>query len=137
MVDLKQSVQYVKTVGPNKMEALRELNIHTLEDLLTYYPREYEDRSKIKPIAEVMQGEDITIEARVVQEVMVNRIRKNMTILKTVVEDDTGRCTITWFNQTYVKQKIKRGQTYHFFGKITKEGNYIEMRSPVFDEIRK
>lgn len=137
MVDLKQSVQYVKTVGPNKMEALKELNIYTLEDLLTYYPREYEDRSKIKTIAEVAPGEDITIEARVVQEVIVNRIRKNMTILKTVVEDDTGRCTITWFNQTYIKQQIKRGKTYRFFGKITKELNYIEMRSPVFDEIRK
>lgn len=137
MIDLKQNVQYVKTVGPNKAEALNSLNIYTLEDLLTYYPREYEDRSKVKKIANLVEGEDISIEATVVQEITINRIRKNMTVLKTIVEDSTGRCTITWFNQTYIKEQIKRGQTYRFFGKVTKEFNKIEMRSPVFDEVEK
>lgn len=51
MVDLKQNVQYVKSVGPAKVELLNNLNIYTLEDLLTYFPRVYEDRSKIKNIA--------------------------------------------------------------------------------------
>ena len=55
MIDLKQNVQYVKTVGPNKAEALNSLNIYTLEDLLTYYPREYEDRSKVKKIADLIK----------------------------------------------------------------------------------
>ena len=48
MLDLKQSVQYVKTVGPAKVPILNSLNIYTLWDLLTYFPREYEDRSNIK-----------------------------------------------------------------------------------------
>ncbi len=43
-----------------------------------------------------------------------------MTIIKATVEDNTGRCTITWFNQTYIKQHIKRGETYKFFGKSNK-----------------
>ncbi len=135
MVDLKQNVQYVKTVGPSKVSALNTLNVYTLGDLLTYFPREYEDRSKTKNIRDVEEGEEVTIEARVVSEVNINRIRRNMTILKTIVEDDTGRCTITWFNQTYIKQYIKRGETYRFFGKISKESNHFEMRNPVFDEI--
>lgn len=137
MIDLKQSVQYVKSVGPAKAEALNTLNIYTLEDLLTYYPREYEDRTKIKQISELEEGEETTIEATVVSEVTINRIRKNMTILNTIVEDETGRCTITWFNQTYIKQQIKRGQKYRFFGKTTKEFNHIKMTSPVYDEIGK
>ena len=90
MVDLKQNVQYVKSVGPTKAEALYGLNIYTLEDLITYFPREYEDRSKVKHIADLIAGEEITIEARVVTEVNINRIRKNMTVLKTIVEDNTG-----------------------------------------------
>ncbi len=137
MIDLKQSVQYVKTVGPTKVKYLNNLNIYTLQDLLTYFPREYEDRSKTKHISELQEGEEVTIVARVVSEVSIARIRKNMTILKTVVEDDTGRCTIAWFNQTYIKQRINRGQTYKFFGKITKKLNHIEMISPVFDEVGK
>ncbi len=137
MVDLKQSVQYVKTVGPTKVAYLNNLNIYTLGDLLTYFPREYEDRSKLKAIDSIQDGEEVTIEARVVSEVSINRIRKNMIILKTIVEDDTGRCTITWFNQTYIKTRIKRGQTYRFFGKVTKVVNHFEMRNPVFDEVGK
>ena len=46
MIDLKQSVQYIKGVGPQRAALLRKLNIYTLEDLITYFPRDYEDRSK-------------------------------------------------------------------------------------------
>ena len=135
MIDLKQSVQYVKSVGPAKVSLLNNLNIFTLEDLLTYFPRDYEDRSKTKSIADLINREEVTIEAKVVSEVNINRIRKNMTVLKTIVEDNTGRCTITWFNQTYIKQHIKRGETYKFFGKAINEFNHFEMRNPVFDKI--
>lgn len=135
MIDLKQSVQYVKSVGPAKVSLLNNLNIFTLEDLLTYFPRDYEDRSKTKSIADLINGEEVTIEAKVVSEVNINRIRKNMTVLKTIVEDNTGRCTITWFNQTYIKQHIKKGETYKFFGKAINEFNHFEMRNPVFDKI--
>ncbi len=137
MVDLKQNVQYVKSVGPTKASLLNNLNIYTLNDLLTYFPREYEDRSKTKNIADVIDGEEVTIQARVISEVNITRIRKNMVIIKTVIEDDTGRCTVTWFNQTYIKQRIKRGEMYRFFGKITREVNHLEMRNPVFDEAGK
>lgn len=135
MIDLKQSVQYVKSVGPAKVSLLNNINIFTLEDLLTYFPRDYEDRSKTKSIADLINGEEVTIEAKVVSEININRIRKNMTVLKTIVEDNTGRCTITWFNQTYIKQHIKRGETYKFFGKAINEFNHFEMRNPVFDKI--
>lgn len=135
MIDLKQSVQYVKSVGPAKVSLLNNLNIFTLEDLLTYFPRDYEDRSKTKSIADLINGEEVTIEAKVVSEVNINRIRKNMTVLKTIVEDNTGICTITWFNQTYIKQHIKKGETYKFFGKAINEFNHFEMRNPVFDKI--
>ncbi|MCI9245842.1 MAG: ATP-dependent DNA helicase RecG [Clostridia bacterium] len=137
MIDLTQSVQYIKGVGPNRAELLNTLGIYTLGDLITYFPREYEDRSKVKKIEEIVAGEEVTIEATVVSEVTVNRIRKNMTVLKTTVEDETGKCTITWFNQTYVKQQIKRGQTYRFFGKVEKNFTQTEMRSPVYDEVGK
>ena len=107
MIDLNQSIQYIKGVGPQRATLLQKLNIYTLEDLITYFPRDYEDRSKTKSIADLINGEEVTIEAKVVSEVNINRIRKNMTVLKTIVEDNTGRCTITWFNQTYLKNKFK------------------------------
>ncbi len=135
MIDLSQNVQFVKGVGPNRAALLNSLGIYTLGDLITYFPREYEDRSKVKKIAELTPGEEVTIEATVTSEVILKKIRKNMTLLKATVEDNTGMCTLTWFNQTYVKQQIKRGQTYRFFGKVEKNLTQTEMRSPIYDEI--
>ena len=62
MLDLKQSVQYIKGVGPNRAALLNKLGIFTLEDLITYFPRTYEDRDKPKKIIDVVDGEDNLIE---------------------------------------------------------------------------
>ena len=80
MIDLKKEIQYVKGVGPNRAVLLNKLGIYTLEDLITYYPREYEDRGKPKFIAELVDGEEALIEAIVVSKMAEVKIRKNMTI---------------------------------------------------------
>ena len=135
MIDLKQNVQYVKGVGPTKVKLLNNLGIYTLGDLITYFPREYEDRSIEKRIIEVSDGEVTTIVGRIVTDVTINRVRKNMTILKTVIDDGTGRCIITWFNQNYIKEELKKGEIYKFYGKISRKFNNIEMTAPVFDRL--
>lgn len=60
-MDLKKEVQFIKGVGPSRVKLLNKLGIYTLEDLITYYPREYEDRSKSKNIAELFHGEEALI----------------------------------------------------------------------------
>lgn len=130
---LKDEVKYVKGVGPNRAELLKKLEIRTLGDLITYYPREYEDRSKPKKIAECVDGEEVLIEAVAMHHLSEARIRRNMTIYKLVVRDDSGVCQITWFNQSYLKNKFEIGKTYRFFGKVSNHFGKIEMNSPVFD----
>ena len=134
MQNLQKEVQYIKGVGPNRAELLNKLGIHTLEDLITYYPREYEDRGKPKKIAEVYNGEECLIEGLVVSRMSEQKIRKNMTIYKLIVRDDTAACLITWFNQSYLKNKFTLGKKYKFYGKVSKKKKKIEMNSPVFDE---
>lgn len=133
MVDLNKEVQYIKNVGPNRVKLLNKLNIFTLGDLITYFPRNHEDRSIPKKIAETTDGEEVLIKATAITKVTEMRTRR-MTIYKLVVRDDTGVCTITWFNQKYLKDKIKMGNTYQFFGKIENKLGRIEMNSPVFEE---
>ena len=60
MIDLKQSVQYIKGVGPQRAALLRKLNIYTLEDLITYFPRDYEDRSAVRTIDQLAEDEENT-----------------------------------------------------------------------------
>ena len=134
MIDLNKQIQYIKGVGPNRAELLNKLGISTLEDLITYYPREYEDRGKPKKIAEVCNGEECLIEGLAVSRMSEQKIRKNMTIYKLIVRDDTAACLITWFNQSYLKNKFTLGKKYKFYGKVSNKFGKIEMNSPVFDE---
>ena len=131
---LSKEIKYVKGVGPNRAELLNKLGIYTLEDLITYYPRTYEDRSKPVKIAEVQDGEEVLIEGIAAARVSEIRTRnRKMTIYKLIVKDETGSCTITWFNQSYLRNMFKQGETYKFFGKVKKIGNKVEMNSPVYD----
>ena len=133
MQKLENEVQFIKGVGPTRAQLLQKLGIYTLEDLITYYPRDYEDRSKPKMIASLQDGEETLIEAMVVSKMNEQRIRKNMTIYKLIVRDETGTCMLTWFNQKYLKNKFVLGQKYKFYGKVSIKYGRIEMNSPVYD----
>lgn len=135
MIDLNQDVQFVKGVGPNRAKLLNRLEIHTLKDLITYYPREYEDRSKATKIADVVDGEEVLIQAVCVSKMNEIRTRrKNMTLYKLIVRDDTASAILTWYNQSYLKSRFHLGETYSFFGKVTKKNGTVEMLSPTFDD---
>ena len=133
MVDLKQSIQYIKGVGPSRAKLLNYLGIYTLEDIIEYYPRAYEDRSKIKKIASMKDGEEGVIDVIAVTGINTVRLRKNMSFSKAIVKDDSDNCLITWFNQPYIKNEIKSGERYKFYGKISRKNGRTEMNSPVFD----
>lgn len=132
-MDLNKDVKYIKGVGPNRVQLLNKIGIFTLKDLITYYPRTYEDRSKPKNIAECANGDEVLIEAIACGKVSDTRLR-GKTMQKLLVRDETGSCTITWFNQSYLKNKFQVGEKYKFYGKITNNFGKINMTSPVFDE---
>ena len=132
MIDLNKDVKYIKGVGPARVLLLNKLGIFTLKDLITYYPRTYEDRSKPKFICECEDGEEALIEA-VICNNMTNVRLKGKTMQRIIVRDETGSATITWFNQTYLKGKFKVGEKYKFFGRVTKKGGKVMFNSPVFD----
>lgn len=132
MLDLNKDVKYIKGVGPARVLLLNKLGIFTLKDLITYYPRTYEDRSKPKFICECEDGEEALIEA-VICNNMTNVRLKGKTMQRVIVRDETGSATITWFNQIYLKGKFKVGEKYKFFGRVTKKGGKVMFNSPVFD----
>lgn len=134
MVDLLKDAKYIKGVGPNRIKQLNSLGIYTLEDVISYYPRGYENREIKKDIAELVDGEDALIEAKCVSRMTEIRIRKNMTIYKLVVRDETATCTLTWFNVPFLRKRFIVGDTYKFFGKVKRKLNQIEMMTPIIDE---
>ncbi len=134
-MELNKDVKFVKGVGPNRVKLLNKLNIYTLQDLISYYPREYEDRSKPKKIADTIEGEEVLIQAIVVSKIKeIRTYKKNMTIYKLIVRDETECCEVIWYNQSYLKNIFKLGEKYNFYGKINRKIGKVEMLSPVFDK---
>ena len=121
-MDLLDDVKFVKGVGPNRVKLLNKLNIFTVEDLITYYPRDYEDRSKPKRIIDTVNGEEALIEGIVVSKIKeIRTYKRGMTIYKLLIKDDSEACEITWYNQPYLKNIFAIGKKYKFYGKINKK----------------
>ena len=133
-MDLSKDVKYIKGVGPNRVKLLNKLKIYTLKDLITYYPRDYEDRSKPQNVCDCEDGTEVLIEAMPISKITEYRKGK-MIISRLIVRDQTGTCYITWYNQGYLKNRFIPMKFYRFFGKVSRKGNRLEMNSPVFDEI--
>ena len=132
MVDLEKQVQYVKNVGPNRVKLLNKLNIYTLQNLITYFPRTYENRGIQKKLSECTDGEEVLITAMVTSKV-TEIFARRMKMYRVVAIDDEIPITITWFNQSYLKNVLKKGVTYNFYGKIEIKNGRYEMKSPIFE----
>ena len=133
MVDLEKEIKFIKGVGPNRATLLNKLGIYNLKDLITYFPREHEDRGKAKNISELEDGEEALICAYPVGRMNEVRIRGNLTLCKLIVRDETGSCQLTWYNQSYLKNTFKQNERYKFYGKVSKKYGKPEMQSPVYE----
>ena len=131
MADLTTDVRYIKGIGEKKAQALNKLGVFSLYDLISYFPRRYEDRSVMCRIAETPADEPVCILATVADVPRLVRIRRGMELVKFRAVDDTGSVDITYFSQNYVKDQIERGETYVFYGKVEQHGGRRTMANPV------
>ena len=134
MADLNTDVRYIKGIGEKKAQALNKLGVFTLYDLVSYFPRRYEDRSEYKPIALVQNGETVCIQALVADTPRLSRIRRGLDLVKFKAVDDSGIVDITYFNQPYVKDNLHRGDSYVFYGKMEVKGSRRSMTNPVYEK---
>ena len=84
-MNLEKDIQYIKGVGPTRAKLLNKIGIYNLGDLITYFPREHEDRGKVKNISELIDGEEALISAYPVARMNEIKIRKNLTLCKLIV----------------------------------------------------
>ncbi len=129
-------IQYVPGVGPSRAKMLHKLNIFTVEDVLYYFPRRYEDFSCVVPIQAALAGEKQTIEAHVIG-ISEKRPRKGLTITEIGFSDGTGTLYGVWFNQPYIKRQWQKGILVRVSGKAERKYGRIQMSSPMIEAVEK
>ncbi|WP_245823864.1 ATP-dependent DNA helicase RecG [Sporomusa malonica] len=122
-------IQFLKGVGPANAAKLAKLGIFTVGQLLEHYPRRYEDRSQLKPIAKLTDGLYETFRAVVVN-VSELKSSRGLKIVKIAVRDESGLAQLSWFNQSYIKNKYKPGMELVISGKIQRRMGAIEVNKP-------
>ena len=120
-------------VGPARAKKLEKLGILRAADLLTYYPRDYEDRRRIWSIRAAPLGEKVCVSALAAERPVLSYIRKGMELVKLRVVDNSGTLYLTFFNQSYLKNSFQPGEEYVFYGEIQEQGSRRSMVNPVFE----
>ena len=135
MMDLYSPVTVLTGIGASRAQQLKGLGIETLYDLIAYFPRAYEDRTKILPICELEAEQPACFRAWVIREPRTSHIRKGLSLTKLTVADNTGRLNLTYFNQPYVADNLHYGEEYYFYGTVEGDFSGYQMQNPTFEPI--
>jgi ATP-dependent DNA helicase RecG len=128
---LRTSIQCTKGIGTRRAAKLAaELDIHTVGDLLEYYPRDYLNRSHFRSIYDVGRGDEHeTIQGKVVNRTQFTPRRRGAKLVgKFAVYDETGVAVLVSFGRriTYLKHLLKIGTRLVVSGKFTRRSNEIQ-----------
>ncbi|MCQ2546527.1 MAG: ATP-dependent DNA helicase RecG [Clostridia bacterium] len=129
---LQDSITTLKGIGPKKAEAFARLGIETLEDLVYTFPRLYEDRRNVVPIAELREGENAVFTGTVDVIKPGGYSRRGGRVLKMLISDDTGSVEVVFFNAYYLSKTIHMGDRLTFFGKPQDNRGRLQVAHPEF-----
>ncbi len=127
------SVKKLYGVGDSRAAAYARVGIKTIEDLLFYFPRAYENRGNITLLAAAREDIKSAVVLTVATAPKAAHIRRGMDLLSFRAFDESGSCKITFFNQNYLKDKFPIGSTFRFWGKVERTGRSFSMSSPAYE----
>ena len=131
---LDDRIQYLKGIGEKRAELFHKLGIFTIRDLLYHLPRNFEDRTHMYDISDLIQDESVCVSATLAGGVRSFRARTGARVTQTRVSDGTGVMKVTWFNAPYVEKMLDGSQEYIFFGRVNYNGLTPEMINPIVEK---
>lgn len=130
-------ITVVRGIGEKQGQLLAKLNLTTVENMLYYFPRRYDDYSELKPIKDLSYGEEVTIIAWVKSFTSFQTRQKNRKIIQVVVSDSTGAIQLMWFNQDYHLRNFRKDMFLSISGKIEQYMGRLVMYHPEYEELDK
>jgi ATP-dependent DNA helicase RecG len=131
---LKEPITSIKGVGAAIADKLHNLGVQTIEDLLYFFPRKYEDFSQVVPIANLRPGK-VTVKAKV-ESVTGRHIRRGLHVTEAVISDNTSKTRAVWFNQSYRATQLVKGEEFFFSGTYDLQRNRYVLQNPATEQIK-
>lgn len=130
---LGRSVDYLNGVGASMQKRLDKLGISDVGDLLTHYPRRYDDFSKITKIADSEPG--LVTFAGEITKVSTRRTRKGRSLTEALIVDDSGSVQAIWFNQPYLAKQLPRNKPVYVAGELAYKYSRYALQNPVVEPV--
>lgn len=124
-----QSLRTLKGVGEKTEKLFWKVGIYDTDDLLHYYPRNYDEYETPVDIAELKEGTVQAVSAAVCSGVYVNSV-KGRQIISVNIADQSGKFPVVWFNLPYLKKTLRKGSWFVFRGRIVRKQGKLEMEHP-------
>ncbi|MBR6402436.1 MAG: ATP-dependent DNA helicase RecG [Eubacterium sp.] len=128
---LSDDIISIKGIGDKTRTAFSKLGIHTVKDLVFYYPRTYKTYSEPVPVSSVSEGDRVAVFCKVVTYVESHKGKRyNITSLS--ASDDSGTIRMVWFNMPFLRSTFHKGESYIFYGTVKYSGNMRVMEMPEY-----
>ena len=131
-MNFSDHVENLKGVGPSTASKLNILGVKTVGDLITFYPRRFEDYSEVSKIKDIKPGNNVTIKG-FVKQVNGRYVRRGMHITECLVSDETGSMRLVWFNQPYRAGALKPNQAYYVSGSFEMSRGRLSIMNPAME----
>lgn len=133
-MNFKLPITKLDKVGAAVAKRLDKIGIHTIEDLLYYFPFRYENYEGLVVIKNLKEGQYISVKAKV--ELIANRrsFRSRKTMTEALISDDSGSLRLVWFNQPYVQKNIKVGEEIIFSGTVKNDMLGAQLINPTYQK---
>lgn len=122
----------IKGIGEKKAALFKRLGVESVGDLISYYPRDYDNWADVTPISEVRHGERCVVRARLAAAVSTTRISGGRLLSKATVCDDSGYLNLVFFNNRYIDTMLRYGEEYCFMGRVQRDKYGYQMTAPEF-----
>ena len=125
----RRSIRGLKGVGEKTERLFHKLDVKSIEDLLSYYPRTYDIYREPQNMDKWREKEQQAVHARIEMPVSVKNTR-HTSVVTTSVRCGDQKLTLIWFKQPYLRSTLKRGCWYVFRGRVIRKGRGWEMEQP-------
>lgn len=129
-IRLTDNITVLKGIGTKTADLFRRLNVETVEQLLHFYPRDYDQMEEASKISELREGGRMVVRGTVVTGASEKKTGR-LTVTFSQAADETGKIQLTFFNMPYLKSTLKKGAVYYFRGRVIRKGNSYAMEQPV------
>ena len=126
---MSKKLRELKGVGEKTEKLFQKIGVGNTDDLLHYFPRDYDCYEEPVPVSELKEGTLSAVSVSVVSSVYMNQVR-NLQIITVTVADETGRLSVTWFNAPYLRNTLKKGSFFILRGRIVRKQGKLVMEHP-------